>query len=99
MATIAERLKSSREKQGLSVSDLSHIIHVARSTIYTWESGQSKPSRANLQKLARALAVSAYELEYGDQANAVASAIDEARKLVAEVAGVPIDKVVVKIKR
>lgn len=99
METIAERLKSWRERQGLSVIDLSRMINVAGSTIYAWENGQRKPSRASLRKLAMALTVSAYELEYGDQANAVANAIDEARKLVAEVAGVPMDRVIVKIRR
>ena len=99
METIAERLKLSRKKQGLSVFDLSLRIGVASSTVNAWENGKRKPSPANLRKLAAALAVSAYELQYGDQASAVAQAIDEARKLVAEAAGVPIDSIVIKIKR
>ena len=99
METIAERLKLARKKQGVSVFDLSLMINVASSTINAWESGKRNPSHANLRKLATALTVSAYELEYGEQASAVAKAINEGRKLVAEAAGVPIDDITIKIKR
>ena len=99
METIAERLKRARKKQGLGVFDLSLMIGVASSTINAWENGKRNPSPANLRKLATALKVSAFELQYGDQASAMAKAVDQARKLVAEAAGVPIDRVVIKIKR
>ncbi len=43
MNTFGERLRSLRLENGVSVSDLSHIIGVTRCSIYRWEKGGKPP--------------------------------------------------------
>lgn len=49
---IAENLKAFREERGLSQTDLGKIIDKAKTTISTWERGESLPDAAMLYRLA-----------------------------------------------
>jgi DNA-binding transcriptional regulator YiaG len=48
----ADGLKSHRAKLGLSAKDYGHLVGVAGITVYHWESGKSKPRKAQVAKLA-----------------------------------------------
>lgn len=50
---IADNLKRFREEKGLSQTDLSKVIGKAKTTISTWERGESLPDAAMLYRLAR----------------------------------------------
>ena len=65
-SSFGARLRWAREQRGLSGRELARLIDRADRSIYRYE-GQQKlmPSRSNLNKLARALGVSAAWLEYG----------------------------------
>lgn len=45
------RIKSEREKLGITQSDLSKKLNVSQQTIGSWEVGRTEPSTENLQKL------------------------------------------------
>ena len=49
---IADNLKRFREEKGLSQTDLSKVIGKAKTTISTWERGESLPDAAMLYRLA-----------------------------------------------
>lgn len=49
---IADNLKRFREEKGLSQTDLSKVIGKAKTTISTWERGESLPDAAMLYNLA-----------------------------------------------
>lgn len=51
--TIAYNLKAFREEKGLSQTELGQIIGKAKTTISTWERGESLPDAAMLYRLAR----------------------------------------------
>lgn len=48
---IADNLKRFREEKGLSQTDLSKVIGKAKTTISTWERGESLPDAAMLYRL------------------------------------------------
>ena len=50
--TIAYNLKAFREEKGLSQTELGQIIDKAKTTISTWERGESLPDAAMLYRLA-----------------------------------------------
>ena len=49
---IADNLKRFREEKGLSQTDLGKVIGKAKTTISTWERGESLPDAAMLYRLA-----------------------------------------------
>lgn len=50
--TLGERIKSCRQKAGLSQEKLAELAGVSRQAVTKWEAGQSAPSTENLLKLA-----------------------------------------------
>ncbi|MCI8295748.1 MAG: helix-turn-helix transcriptional regulator [Lachnospiraceae bacterium] len=56
--TIADRIKSLREKQGFTQSTLAKRLCVTRSAVNAWEAGISTPSSPLLIELARLFHVS-----------------------------------------
>ena len=52
--TLGERIKSCRQKAGLSQEKLAELAGVSRQAVTKWEAGQSAPSTENLLKLADA---------------------------------------------
>lgn len=55
--TQAEKIKAERIKAGFSQETLAEALEVSRQAVTSWETGQSAPSSANLQKLAHVLEV------------------------------------------
>ena len=51
----AVRLRSLREKAGLSVEELAEVLEVKIDTIYKWEQGATAPNVADFPKIAEAL--------------------------------------------
>lgn len=51
-ATISSNLKRFREEKGLSQTELGNVIGKAKTTISTWERGESLPDAAMLYRLA-----------------------------------------------
>ena len=47
----APSLKAQRRKSGLSQEDYARLVGVSAQTIYTWESGRTKPGRKHLATL------------------------------------------------
>ena len=70
MTTLAERIAARREELGLSQAELARAIGVSGATLSRWESGDSGPSRKNLESLAFALRTTSGAL-YSDSAPSV----------------------------
>jgi transcriptional regulator with XRE-family HTH domain len=51
----AERLKTLRERAGMTVDELAAAIGIAQTTIYYWESGEFTPNVEQIEILADAL--------------------------------------------
>lgn len=67
--TIGDRIKISREKLGLSQSDLSRVMYLSRTMCGQWERDTSIPSTLHLSRLADVLNVSFEYLAKGVKAN------------------------------
>ncbi len=63
-------LKELREKKGLSQTELSQCLDIARSTLSNYESGQSEPILCNLIKISNFFECSIDELVFGTKENA-----------------------------
>lgn len=63
-----QQLRTLREAQGLSMRALAGIIGVSSVTVWKWEKGDSKPRARLIQPLAKALDVSARQLQSSVQA-------------------------------
>ncbi len=61
------RIKSSRQKTGLSQSEVSNMMHLSRGVCGQWERGIANPSTAHLSRLAKILGVSFEYLAMGDR--------------------------------
>lgn len=66
-----ERLKLTRTQKGMSQTDLAKIIGIHYNQIGRYEQGTSRPTAANISKLAEALDVSADYLFKGEIVGAV----------------------------
>ncbi len=64
--SIGGRIKISREKLGLSQSEVSRIMCLSRAICGQWERGIANPSTAHLSRLAKVLDVSFEYLATGD---------------------------------
>lgn len=59
---IGEKIRTLREKRGLTLKDVGDVFGISRSSVAGWESGDSKPGIDRLPALARVLGVSVDEL-------------------------------------
>jgi transcriptional regulator with XRE-family HTH domain len=74
-SVFSDRLRTAREKRGLSQSQLAEKARLPASSISHFESGARKPSFDNLRKLANALDVSTdYLLGRVDQMDSIGAA-------------------------
>lgn len=72
------RIKSEREKLGLTQFDLSKKLNVSQQTIGSWEVGRTEPSTENLQKLSELFNTSLdYLLGKSDIRNPESLTLDE----------------------
>lgn len=62
MDAIGERIKEARQERGLSQEELAQIINSTKSAISRYESGKRQPRIEQLQRIADALNISAYDL-------------------------------------
>lgn len=65
--TLAEKIRSLREKNGYNVSKLSRHAGIDRTSIYRWEEGLTTPSLANLTLLAQFYGINVRELLEDDE--------------------------------
>ncbi|MGH1848741.1 helix-turn-helix transcriptional regulator [Enterococcus gilvus] len=59
---LAEQLKASREKMGLSQTDVANRLNITRQSISKWENGKGYPDLDNLVLLSEVYEVSIDEL-------------------------------------
>lgn len=52
MKTVGRRIREVREQIGMTQSDLAKRVHVSRSSVQSWENGQTYPSIDNCVSLA-----------------------------------------------
>lgn len=71
---LGPRIKQYRQQKGLSQEALAEQLEVSHQAVAKWESGQSKPSTANLLALCGAFEVSLDTLVNGEEAAAPAPA-------------------------
>jgi DNA-binding transcriptional regulator YiaG len=59
----ASRFAAQRKKLGLSAADMAKLIGVSSLSIYKWESGQTRPRRAQLEAISRARGIGKREAQ------------------------------------
>ena len=69
MHTVGTNLKRLRVRAGLTQDALAGMLHVARQTVSSWETGRTEPDLDTLLVLARALHCDVTELIYGVKQN------------------------------
>ena len=57
-----EKIKTFREKAGMSQRDLAEAVCVSQAAVAQWETGASQPTLDNLRKVADILGISPGEL-------------------------------------
>lgn len=62
MVNIGKRIKSARQKAGMSQEELAQSIGATKSAVSRYEAGKRQPSYDQLQRIAKVLGVSIYEL-------------------------------------
>lgn len=55
MATFAEQLAAARKAAGMTQEDLADAVHVARSTVSSWEKGRTQPDLDTMRQLMKTL--------------------------------------------
>ncbi|SDD69599.1 helix-turn-helix domain-containing protein [Sporomusa acidovorans] len=65
--TLAEKIRSLREKNGYSISKLSRHVGVDRTSIYRWEEGITTPTLASLTLLAQFYGINVRKLLEDDE--------------------------------
>ena len=106
--TLGGRVRRLRIRRGLTMRALANIGGVSKPTWWKWESDQVRPRHKTLQRLASELGVSELELAYGVGKDAsenggerengsLADIVRDARKRIAEAAGVEESRVDVTI--
>lgn len=66
---IGEHIRRCREEAGRSQAWLAEKVGVGQTTISSWESGRTEPSRSDTRKVAQALAIDISQLELGDESS------------------------------
>ena len=67
MSTFGERLRTERNKKGITQQYLAEKLNVDRTTVSKWEKDQSIPTIQDAQMLADALEISLYYLVEGEE--------------------------------
>src|SRR5262245_58895848 len=63
---VGDQIRRCREQAGRSQTWLAEKVGVGQTTISSWESGRTEPSRSDTRKVAQALSVDIALLELGD---------------------------------
>ena len=104
--SLGGRIRRLRNRRNLSMRALAGIVGVSKPTLWKWESDQVRPRHKTMQRLATELGVSELELVYGAPQNAgeeaagtasLAEIVRDARRRIAEAAGVDEERVDVTI--
>ena len=90
------RLHSLRLTKGLTQSQLAATLDISEPSISAWEKGKSRPKAARLEEVATALGVTLGELLGISHPKNLGEAVDHARTMIAEAAG--LDPVQVRIR-
>jgi transcriptional regulator with XRE-family HTH domain len=97
--SFAARLRRLRETAGLSLEQVARAVGVSRQSAWYWERGRSRPGRANIAALARALGIAERELFSTDPqaqdagAQSLAALVADRKSEIARLAGTTEDKV------
>lgn len=105
-ATLGARIRHLRNRRGMTMRGLAAAVGVSKPTLWKWESDQVRPRHKTMQRLADELGVSELELVYGTPdlgepeeigQGSLAEIVRDAKKRIAEAAGVDEAKVDVSI--
>lgn len=96
--TFPIRMARLRKEQGLTLEALAGLVNVSKPTVWAWEQGKARPTPERIAALARHLGVDEDELRSGRDSNALAEALNHARKVVAKAFGVDPARVKVSIE-
>jgi transcriptional regulator with XRE-family HTH domain len=99
---ISGRIKDTREKRGLTASELARLVGVTPTAVWNWEKNSITPRRPALEAVAKVLGVTTAFLVYGAETEvtarlqptaSVASILDDARVRLAEATGLAVDRI------
>ena len=95
---MSSRIKTAREKLGLSQAELGAAVGVTQTCVWNWEAGYTKPRPRSLGALAATLKVSVDHLETGSAVeragpDTVEGVLDEAKSRLAGILGLPISRI------
>ncbi len=96
--TLPVRIARLRKEQGLTLEALAALVNVSKPTVWAWEQGKSRPTPERISALADLLGVAEDELLSGRDGDALATALSQARNVVAKAFGVDPNRVKVSIE-
>ena len=99
------KLRRLRKERGLSLTDFAEQVGVSRPTVWSWETGKTKPRRQKLQAVAETLNLLGDELilnfaevEERTKARSLEREIKAAKARIAKIAGTSPDAVDITIR-
>jgi DNA-binding transcriptional regulator YiaG len=96
--TLPVRIARLRKQQGLTLEALAALVNVSKPTVWAWEQGKSRPTPERISALAELLGVAEDDLLSGRDGDALATALTQARNVVAKAFGVDPNRVKVSIE-
>ena len=106
---IGQRIRVTRETKGISQNELADLLGISSAAVCLWETKGTTPRAKTLKKIAEALEVSENYLVTGAEApplsskgvdeheDSLATHIERVKRKIAEVTGVDIAKIALKI--
>lgn len=99
---LAVAIGSARRRSGLSATELARRTGVSRPTLWSWETGKTRPSQANLVKLREALAISRPNATEGVPGNDLTQKLEKViadhRRGIARETGMDEDRIKISIR-
>lgn len=92
------RLHRLRMARGLTQSQLANGLGISKPSIWAWEHGKAQPKADRMAELAALLGVDMAELLGPSRQHSLGEAVDQARTLIAEAAGIDAEQVRIRIE-
>jgi transcriptional regulator with XRE-family HTH domain len=92
------RLQRLRKERGLSLGQIAARLGVSKPTVWAWEKGKARPTRARLEALAELFEIPAAQLQTGRDASALPELLARSREQIAEAVGAAPEQVKILIE-
>jgi transcriptional regulator with XRE-family HTH domain len=105
---VSKRIQETREKRGISASELARLVGVTPTAVWNWEKNSITPRRPALEQIAKVLGVSVSfllsgkeeirEIDTAPATVSVAAILDDARAKLARAMGLELEQIKLNVQ-